>query len=522
MDKRIKILDCTLRDGGYVNNWEFGITNFRKIISGLMRSGLDYIECGFLQDGSTEEQTTLFPSLESLEKLLPDDCDRSRLAAMVTYGKFDVESLPNRHDNSIPTLRLIFKRGQEEQALQAAQSIINKGYNIFVNPTFIEQWRDAELIRIIEKVNSMDVMGFAIVDSSGLLRGKQMLRLLRLLDTHLRSGIGICFHSHNNLQLSFSNAQLCMQYPMERTMVIDSSVFGMGRGAGNLCTELLVQHMNEEYGGQYDILPLLRIIDEYLHGVFMKMPWGYSVPYYLSATNGCHPNYAGYLLQRRTLPVEQMDFLLKSIPSDQKGTFNKKLIEEIYLNYQSQSVDDSSALLWLKHQVKGKRVLLLGPGKSLSSFTLPLEGELSYYTISVNFIPKISHRVDSVFVGNQRRYDKLKTLQGLELAATSNVDGLPESAQVFCYDKYINNSPMQDNSVLMLLSILCTIGCGEVYLAGFDGFHLSEEDNYIDSEMMNHCRAGERDLRNDIIGAELKRFSQLIKLYFITPTLYKL
>jgi 4-hydroxy 2-oxovalerate aldolase len=98
-----------------------------------------------------------------------------------------------------------------------------------------------------------------------------------IIDHNLNKDIALGFHSHNNLQLSFSNAQELILLNSTRNIILDASVFGMGRGAGNLCTELLIQYINENIIRKYDLMPVLEIIDKYIQHLYTKHSWGYSV-----------------------------------------------------------------------------------------------------------------------------------------------------------------------------------------------------------------------------------------------------
>ena len=97
------------------------------------------------------------------------------------------------------------------------------------------------------------------------------------------------------MQLAYSNAQSLVDLHSDRELIIDASVYGMGRGAGNLNTELFVQYLNDNADGNYDIKPLLSIIDEILNEFYQRNYWGYSLPNYLSASHNAHPNYAGFM-----------------------------------------------------------------------------------------------------------------------------------------------------------------------------------------------------------------------------------
>lgn len=336
----IKILDCTLRDGGYINEWSFGTEKAQIIVELLQKAGIDYIEVGFLTAEKSKCNQTLYDSFEKIKTFLPKSYDKKRLFGMITYGKFPLELVPDAENSCVEGIRVIFKKNQRERALKYCEEIKAKGYKLFINPTFTNQYSDEELFNLVKEIQKIKPYGISIVDSMGIMKEKDLLRLYYIIDNNLSSDIAICFHSHNNLQLSFSNAQCLMKVCNSRELIIDSTVFGMGRGAGNLCTELITQYINDNYKGIYDIVPVLKIVDEHINPIFAKTPWGYSVPYYLAATNHCHPDYAKYLVDKKTVPVEIINELLKVIPEDKKSEYDINLIERIYLDNLLVNIND--------------------------------------------------------------------------------------------------------------------------------------------------------------------------------------
>ena len=302
----IKILDCTLRDGGYVNNWDFNHKCARQIINNLIKAKVDYIECGFLKDCEYTPEKTLFNEIDEINNLCPPkENSNTKIVAMSIFGQFSENKLIPKNDNiALDAIRVTFKKHEIEEVFKYFEKIKQKGYEVFVNPTNIDTYSDNELLSLISKINKLAPYGFSIVDTKGILKENDILRLFYLIDNNLSKDITLCFHSHNNLQLSFSNAQQLLKVCKYRKLIIDSTVFGMGRGAGNLCTELITQYLNDNYDTNYDIIPILKIVDEQINPIFARTPWGYSVPYYLAATNHCHPNYAKYLVDKQTVPVE--------------------------------------------------------------------------------------------------------------------------------------------------------------------------------------------------------------------------
>lgn len=325
----IKILDCTLRDGGYINDWNFGRKNAQNIISMLQKALLDYIEIGFITTEPSTNSQTLFDSFEKIKDFLPQNYDKSKLCAMITIGKFPISLVPDVSYSPIGALRVIFKKNYQTQALEYSEQIKEKGYKLFINPTFTDQYSDEEFISLLKRIERINPYAVSVVDSMGVMKENDIIRLYHLIDNNLNRNIALCFHSHNNLQLSFSNAQSLIKICQNRELILDATAFGMGRAAGVLSTELISRFLNEKYESNYNVDIILKVIERYITPVFNKTPWGYSMPYYLSAVNHCHPNYAKFLAERNITSVETINDILKSIPSDKKAIYDSGLIEEI-------------------------------------------------------------------------------------------------------------------------------------------------------------------------------------------------
>lgn len=183
----------------------------------------------------------------------------------------------------------------------------------------------------------------------------------------------------------------------------------MGRGACNLCTELMTQYINENVEHKYNLIPILEAMDEYIMPIYLKHLWGYSAPYYIAAINDCHPNYASYLINRQTLCIKDINNIIKSIPDNKKNLFDKKLINSLYLEFQSHNIDDSTAIGAVSELCRSRKVLVLAPGKSLLTFRFEIDkyiAEENPIVFSINHIPKF-HRFDKVFVSNLKRFKGL-------------------------------------------------------------------------------------------------------------------
>lgn len=324
MKKNVKILDCTLRDGGYLIDWKFGKDKIHSITSNLIESGVDYIECGFLKEILSDVNQTFFSSVSDLEKIATQN---QIYTLMINYGEFGIEKFSECKNKNIK-IRLAFKKHNQEEALEYISKLKILGWDIFVNPMITNTYTKVELELLIKRLNEIKPYCVTIVDTLGNMYESDVINIFDFIDKNLIPEIAIGFHSHNSLQLSFSNTKALLKMGIKRTLIIDSCLYGMGRGAGNLCTELITKYLNDNYQTDYRILPLLKSIDCDLKPIYQEHTWGYSTPYYIAAMHGCHPNYAGYLL-REGFSDEEIDKIVSQIPEKEKVVYNEKFISQL-------------------------------------------------------------------------------------------------------------------------------------------------------------------------------------------------
>ena len=526
---KIKILDCTLRDGGYINGWNFGERTIKTVISKLSQSKIDIIECGFLEDIDFDRNKTLFNNINRIKEYIEPKNEHVSYVGMIAQPYIPIDKISDCDGTSIDGIRLTFHQDEIEEAIIYGQQLIEKGYKVFIQPVGTTSYSDSSLLELIQKVNQLNPYAFYLVDTLGIMYKNDLLRLFHLLDNNLNESISIGFHSHNNLQLSFSNAQELLKLHTKRTIIIDSSVFGMGRGAGNLCTELVTHYINENIEEKYDPIPLLEIVDEHLSNIFTETKWGYSIPYYLAAVNYCHPNYASYLINKQTISVKSIHTILRQIPMSKRDLYDKYYIEDLYINYQSHFVNDSEDLEKIRKLVWGRTILIIAPGKSIDlqkEEIIRFINENNPYIISVNFIPS-SFTVNSVFISNQKRFDRIsdiiaEELKKVDLITTSNITNSRESSDfnINYSDLLIDNPIISDNAGLMLLNLLNRLSVESVYFTGFDGFSIDKTSNYVSSDMNNNVELEELVRKNEAIMEYLSSMEKKINIHFITSTVY--
>lgn len=528
---KVSLLDCTLRDGGYINDWRFGkevITGFNKKIA---ETGIEFFEVGFLKGNSYDPDRAIYPDVISISKSIQFKSTKMIYVAMIDMSDpIPLERIVPYDGTSIDGIRVIFKKNKIDVAYEYCEQIQKLGYFVFVNFVGTDLYTDKEFIEGIEKFNVLHPYAVSIVDSFGLIKRKQFLRLVYIADNNLLPDISLAYHAHNNLQQALGNAQTLVELGLNRSIIIDACVFGMGRGAGNLNLELFAEFMNDNYNTDYKIEPMLEIMDEYLNNIYMNKFWGYSLPLYLSAVNNCHPNYAILYAQKNSLGVKSMNEIMRSMSNETKQTFSSVKAEELYKEYQQQYVDDAGSLTELNSILKNKKILILAPGYSIKTYKKQI-GEFIDNNfpiiVSVNFIPD-DYLPDYIFCTNERRATEIEQKgidDGVRLIISSNIAKNLESSlranYVVNYSSLLNNyNEVRDNATLMLFELLIKINVTRVYIAGFDGYSSDITRNYADKKILLFENDDYKYIRNKMISEYLVDRQKTININFLTPSIY--
>lgn len=520
----IKVLDCTLRDGGYVNNNTFGYKNIGRIIDALNESGIEIIECGYFKDtkDSYSKDITEYTSFKDFKEKHNSHLKDKEYTLMLLGEEYKIENLPKANNNQ-EVIRMSFHKKSVDKALRYAKIIQDKGYKLFLQPTVTVGYEEDELIDLLKRVNELNPYCVAIVDTFGQMREKDVKRLTMLFNKNLNNNISIGFHAHNNLQLAFSNALTFInELKDKRELVIDTSIYGMGRGAGNLPTELVANYLNENYDKDYKIEPILKIVDDCISKIKSENNWGYSLEYYLSAINGVHPSYIISFLERKTLNTTDINELIKMIPEDKKSEYDRKLSETIYNTYNEKEVDDTKSRRQLEGLVKNKKVLLLGPGKSIIKNKDKIETYLSDEdTFSIAINGNSMYYTDATFYSNKKRYENLKKKENLTLLTSNIKTNQAEDELIFDYSKSISsNSNISDNSLLIMLNLLKDMHVKEIDLVGFDGFSKNMHDNFYSDEVTYDLNEDYINKINKATKKTIKEYSKKIKIKSLTQTKY--
>lgn len=335
--RKIELVDVTLRDGGIVLNFDFGLDRMQKIKTVLETSGVEYIETGYIDEkkGSPEGRTC-FDNEISIEKTLLATGKQSGTTyfAMIDYGTFDVNNLHPRTETGIDGIRLAFHKEHWKDAIEWGKIIIEKGYDLYIQPMVCLRYTDEEYKNLIQVCNKelAAAKGFYVVDSFGQMDNISLLHMLEIADQYVSMSMKIGFHAHNNRQMAYSNALSFVEYNARHDMMLDASIMGMGKGAGNLCTELIEATLLNE-GKKYNSTVIYEAISEYFAEQQKKTPWGYSLDYYLSSLYSCTPSYIKIFTADERVTTDVLVDLLKKMPDEKRAACDRKFAAEYLKEY---------------------------------------------------------------------------------------------------------------------------------------------------------------------------------------------
>lgn len=528
--RHINVLDVTLRDGGCVIDFNFGQTYMDKILEAQENAGIEIVELGYIDEkkGSINGRTQYINEQIIPKCILKKKNPNTLYVAMIDYGKYDISKLKTKTEKDIDGIRIAFHKANRFDVIPIAKEIMSKGYRFYIQPMVTFRYSDAELLEYIKIINREipEASGFYVVDSFGEMRPNDVQRILKLINDNLIDSMTIGFHSHNNLQLSYSNAMAVLQFPTHRDLILDCSIMGMGKGAGNLNTELLLEHLNLFYKKKYRISPLLKVIDEVLNQIRAESYWGYAPEYYLSSANHCTPSYASFFYNKHMLPINQVGELLSLIKEDKKLSFDKTYAEDLYLNYNnSNKVNDEVVVSELQGALNNKMVLLVAPGKSLNGATKILEAycnKQDMVSIGINIVN--SYKLDYYLITKTDLYRKaVKKLPSVII--TSNVVvGEEKKVKKINYANWITREEkIQDSAATIIFNLLRKCNIRGIYLIGFDGFSPNINDNYYNSSLRRPVTEKEALQRNNNMKSLIRSMRDNgIPIIFLTDSLYEL
>jgi 4-hydroxy 2-oxovalerate aldolase len=312
----MKITDCTIRDGGHLNKWNFDPICVKAAYYAALKGGVDYFEIGYRFPEAKKGLGPFGYCTDAYLNALLEVNDKCKLLVMIDAGKADSVNFEICTSGKTPIkgVRVAAYPYEYPKAISLIENLTSKGYEVFLNLmasseiteaqyTILENWKNKE---ILEAVN--------FADSFGSYTPSDIPKYISKL-----KGLGfksIGFHSHNNLQMAFANALRAIE---EGATYIDASILGMGRGSGNLPVEIFLGYLEKEGHLKYNTVPYLDVIERFFNDLFNKYSWGYKLQSLLGGLKNIHPYYIDELFAKKSYTIAEIwnasDFIKENCPT---------------------------------------------------------------------------------------------------------------------------------------------------------------------------------------------------------------
>lgn len=288
----LQVMDCTLRDGGLVNNFEFSDEFVRDLYHADIASGIDYMEFGYKASKKIFSVNDFgkwkFCDEESIRSIVGENDSPLKISVMADAGRTDYKTdiIPKK-DSVVDMYRIATYIHQLPTAIDMIEDIHEKGYETTVNIMAVSKVNDRDIMGALELLSKTSVDCIYVVDSFGSFYPEQICDLTdRYSEIASKYGKLVGFHGHNNQQLAFANTIESLRYGAS---LLDATVCGMGRGAGNCFLESLLGFLKNP---KYDLVPMMKFIENHMTQMKQSYTWGFDLPYLMTGILNTHPSSA--------------------------------------------------------------------------------------------------------------------------------------------------------------------------------------------------------------------------------------
>ncbi|MDA9085062.1 aldolase catalytic domain-containing protein [Candidatus Pelagibacter sp.] len=525
----LKVLDCTLRDGGYYNNWNFSIELINKYLKVMSDIKVDYVEIGFRSKDKKEFRgACAYTTDEFLNNLkIPKTL---KVAVMINGAELIKE---DNLKKNILSLNSLFKKSkfskvklvriashfsELQKVIPVASKIKTLGYKVAINLMQISDRTEKEIQQFCDlaKKFKMDAVYFA--DSTGSLNRDQTLEIVKNFKKNWKTEIGI--HAHDNMDKAMENAMIALNNGVNW---IDSTVLGMGRGPGNVKTENLVLELEKRFKRKVNYNGLIKLVENDFIPMKNKYGWGSNVYYYLSGLYGIHPSFIQGMLAAKNFSSDEILAVIDNLKTEGGKKFSNDLIN----TYKQYFVGKGSGKYEPTKNIKNKNVLILGSGPGVKAHKVALESFIKKYkpfVIALNTQNSINSKlINTRAVCNTLRlltdhksfkylpqklilpYQRLSGLIKDKFKKVKKLDfGVEVKNNTF---QFMKSSAIIPNTLAIsyALGIANSGKAKKIYIAGFDGYEAEDPKRREMDELFS-------------LYQSLKKKSELES---ITPTKYK-
>ncbi len=506
MNKNFKIIDCTLRDGGYYNNWDFSKSLVNSYLKAMKEIKIDYVEIGFRSLDASEYRGPYFYSSDSFldSLIIPKDL---KIGVMVNAS----EILSSKFNNPMKVIKLLFKNKKKSKVrlvriachLKEVKKILDpikwlksQGFTVGLNLMQIADKSEKDIHEISSLVSSSKADVFYFADSMGSLNEAKTLNIVNLIRKKFKGQLGI--HAHDNMGRALTNTLAA--YDAHVTW-LDSTVLGMGRGPGNTKTESLILEMSKKFNFKINYFLLLNLIETYFHKLYEKYRWGSNPFYYIAGMNNIHPSFIQDIINDKRYGTLEILGILDNLKGHEGKKFNKEILEMI-----SQSYSKKTKGSWEpKNIIKNREVLILGSGPSIKIHSNAIQKFIlsrKPFVIGLNIQEHINNNLINMIAAchtlrlftDINKYKKIKYPLILPLESLSEnikkklkgIDikdyGIQVISNTFKFEK--KKSIIPNSLAISYALAICNSGKAKrIYLAGFDGYQ-SDDARRIEMDKM--------------------------------------
>jgi 4-hydroxy 2-oxovalerate aldolase len=565
---KIKIIDCTIRDGGHLNKWQFADRLVRSAYFAAQKGGVDYFEIGYKNDPAKSGLGAYGYCDEEKISALFKCSAGCKLLFMLDAGKYTGYPIPDCKSAKTPFsgVRIAAYPYEAQVAIGLVEKLHKQGYEVFLNLMASAEWTDKDLFVLKKWKHKKLLKAIYFADSFGAYGPAEISAFIRKLKKLGFAQIG--FHAHNNLQMAFANT---MHAIGQGATYVDASVYGMGRGSGNLPVEILLSYLNKAgQENKYNVVPYLDVIQRFFLSLFEEFRWGYSLNSLLGGISNVHPYYIDELFGSHNYTIEEIWNILGVIKEKCPISFSgeklknalgqrfyvpnipqtRSTIQQVEKELKIIPAKDSFLLrkLPIKDKHRGKSFLIIANGPSIVKYKDKINALIkkkNLITIGCNFLNKIYEPDYHLFVNKSRFLKYVSAVSekstlivpsffGKHLVKENYKGGLeyiqinPENTLKVLPVKGISQQTVYLNVATSAILTAFQMGAQEIMAVGMDGYQSQEPGKVV-------YFYNEKDIPDDKITAsvryenlaiELKRVADFLheqgtSFSIITPTSHK-
>ena len=525
---KLKILDCTLRDGGYYNNWDFSRELIEEYFKAMLAAKIEYVELGFrflkkdIYLGPCAYTTSSFLETLSIPKKLKIGIminAKDIVSNNLSKNEIDKIFFNFPKKNKISFVRFACHLNEIKKIIPICNQLHKKNIITAINLMQISEIPDKQIEDITKVASRSKLDVFYFADSLGNLEPKNIMDISNVIKKNWKKDIG--FHAHDNMGRALINGVTAFNNGVKW---IDSTVTGMGRGAGNIKTEFALLQFSKYLKKDTDISLLLKLIENKFDPMKLKYKWGTNPYYYLAGQHKIHPTFIQSMLTELKMEPIEMLSAIDNLKKEEGKNFNRNLIEVGQKLYEGAAKGSWNPF----NLIKGRNVLIVCPGPSSLLHSKAIENfitENKPFVIALNAQKHIDEKLINLRVSCQTLrimsdvsmfknitqplvlpFDRLSIQQKKKFKKLKIFNyGLEVKSGKFNFGK---NSSIAPNSLTIVyaLSVANSGKAKKIYVSGLDGYPIEDP------------RRREMDESLEIYSS-LKKKSELIS---ITPSRYKI